>query len=414
MPLPTWVIGGSQLRVTFDNHEDRKRTEPPRMWFVCPELHQPSEAWMFRQLDGLTRFESQVISWSNNVGTPRTLAYPVHLLPTPYAVFDSKLDRLMRLPSTNFLAAVRSEQEILAQLVQATRPDVMFCQHGHCALRLLPVARRFGIPIVAQFNGFDASGLLRSRWYRWSLAGHLSSFTKVVVVAQYQYDNLLNASQTLEKDRLRLIPYGVPVDQFGSSEHVGDQPCRFLSVGRLVEKKAPLETIRAFSMCAAVCPRVTLTIIGDGPLRDEAEQLARSLGLTASVEFLGARPNDDVRRAMAAASVFLQHSVTAPNGDMEGWPVAVGEAAASGLPIVATRHAGIVDQVDEGRTGFLVDEHDWKAMGAAMIDLARNSELRRSFGAAARAKALTFSLSNQIAQLEDVLLSCARTNHENG
>jgi glycosyltransferase involved in cell wall biosynthesis len=90
---------------------------------------------------------------------------------------------------------------------------------------------------------------------------------------------------------------------------------------------------------------------------------------------------------MKQSRVFVQHSLTTPlNGDKEGTPVAVMEAMASGMPIVTTRHAGILDLMDHGVTGLLVDEYDWKAMSEEMIRLASNDELANKLGQAASSR----------------------------
>jgi len=149
--------------------------------------------------------------------------------------------------------------------------------------------------------------------------------------------------------------------------------------------------------------------VGDGPLRDAAAALAASLGVGDRVTFSGALTTQQVRDQMRGASVFLQHSLTPPSGDMEGWPVAVAEAMACGLPVVATRHAAIPEQVEEGVTGYLVDEGDTEAMARAMIALAQSPELRQRLGAASRDRAVSvFDLQIQLARLERVLLSVVR------
>jgi glycosyltransferase involved in cell wall biosynthesis len=84
---------------------------------------------------------------------------------------------------------------------------------------------------------------------------------------------------------------------------------------------------------------------------------------------------------------------------MEGWPVVIGEAMAASLPIVATRHAGIVDQVDEGENGFLCDEGDWRQMGRDMICLADNQSLRGHFGTRSLEKVLKVDAMIQIERL---------------
>jgi glycosyltransferase involved in cell wall biosynthesis len=81
----------------------------------------------------------------------------------------------------------------------------------------------------------------------------------------------------------------------------------------------------------------------------------------------------------------VQHSVTAKDGDEEGLPVAIIEAAASGLPIVATNHSGIPEIVIDGVNGFLVEEHDFESMGKKIADLAEQPELWVQMGLRGRA-----------------------------
>ena len=109
--------------------------------------------------------------------------------------------------------------------------------------------------------------------------------------------------------------------------------------------------------------------------------LTKALGLENRVEFKGTLGHEEVAREMRRARVFIQHSVTTPeHGDMEGKPVAVMEAMASGLPVVSTRHSGIVELIEHEITGLLVAEYDIGAMAAAMIRLAQDDDLVRQIG----------------------------------
>ena len=363
---------------------------------------------MWRQLKGIRRLRLELVTWDCRLRpeeVERGLnGKTVQVLPFERAPYNGRgrwLHRLRCLPGKNFYASVGAERRQLGERMRQGIPEVAFCHYGYFGLRILPVAEAFRVPVVAHFNGLDIS--LHNRWYRWSLLPALKRFAAIVVVSEHQRKWMLDHG--VPEQKVHLIPYGVPVKEFAPSPEVSDPRCRFLSVGRFVQKKAPLETIRAFAACARENRDATLRMIGEGPLKNAAMNLANELGVGQQVEFLGAQPNEKVREEMQRACVFVQHSVTAKDGDMEGWPVAIGEAAASGLPVVATRHGGILEQVEHGETGFLVAEHDWEGMGQAMSQLAKDATLRGNFGAKARERAVQmFDVERQISKLEDVLL----------
>ena len=263
------------------------------------------------------------------------------------------------------------------------RPDVVLAQYGTNGMWCMDACKSAGVPLVVHFHGYDASGMLRQKVYRRRLGKLFEQAAAVVVVSDVMRRVLEEAGCPPEK--LNTIPCGVPVDEFPVGTAQADQPCRFLAVGRFVPKKAPLLTLRAFARCAEQCPDATLTMIGGGgALLDQARRWVARSEAAGRIELLGVRPIEVVRRRLLASGCFVQHSVTAPNGDMEGWPVSIAEAASSGLPIISTRHAGIAEQVVEGETGFLVDEGDWRGMADRMTELAGKPELRKDMGLAGR------------------------------
>ena len=99
---------------------------------------------------------------------------------------------------------------------------------------------------------------------------------------------------------------------------------------------------------------------------------------------------------MRMASMFVQHSVTDIDGNTEGLPVAILEAMASGLPVVATRHSGIPEAVIDGKTGILVDEHDVTGMTQAIISLLANPARADAMGKAGRERVLAHFTETQM------------------
>jgi colanic acid/amylovoran biosynthesis glycosyltransferase len=130
------------------------------------------------------------------------------------------------------------------------------------------------------------------------------------------------------------------------------------------------------------------------------------LGVADRVHFLGSQPARVVMEELRRACVFVQHSVTSRLGDKEGWPVSIAEAMAAGLPVIATRHAGIEQQVVEGETGYLVEERDSARMAERMIELATQPERRVVLGRRGRQVAQqAFDQRRLVQQLETVLLT---------
>ncbi|HEY3797716.1 MAG TPA: glycosyltransferase [Caulobacteraceae bacterium] len=245
---------------------------------------------------------------------------------------------------------------------------------------LFPAAcRDAGVRLFVHAHGYDASRLpLEAGWarrYR-SLFGQVAG---IIAPSRFLADQL--AQLGCPQDLLFVSPYGVDCDRFRPSVHA---PLRVLAVGRLVDKKSPQSTIEAFASATEAMPGARLDIVGEGPLRELCQQTIARLGACDRVRLLGAQTSETVADRMSQASLFVQHSVTAADGDTEGLPVGILEAMASGVPVVSTRHSGIPEMVAEGETGLLVDEHDIGGMAAAIRVLLADPQRAKAMGAAGR------------------------------
>ena len=232
-----------------------------------------------------------------------------------------------------------------------------------------------------------------------------SQAAAVVAVSRAMEQQLLKLGCPPKK--LIYNPCGVDCVRFEGADPASANP-QFVAVGRLVEKKAPHLTITSFARVARECPEARLRVIGDGPLLGVCRDLTAALGIGHAVTFLGAQPHDVVARELRQACALVQHSVTASNGDSEGTPVAVLEAGAMGLPVVATRHAGIPDVVQEGVTGLLGDERDVEVMATHMLTLIGNRALCRELGRNAAAHVRRYyTMEQSIGRLARILRAAA-------
>jgi glycosyltransferase involved in cell wall biosynthesis len=157
----------------------------------------------------------------------------------------------------------------------------------------------------------------------------------------------------------------------------------------------------AFAKALALVPHAKLVMIGDGPLMPVVQRLVSALHLEEHVRLDGARDHLYIVQTLKNASVFMQHSVIASDGDREGTPVAVLEAAAAGIPVVATRPEGIAEVVE---TGLLVEEGDIDGMGDALVEMLSNPSRARRLGEEARRRVkASYSLELSMERLGEIL-----------
>jgi len=182
-----------------------------------------------------------------------------------------------------------------------------------------------------------------------------------------------------------------------------NEKLRFLQVSNFVEKKGHKFTLKAFYEAKKLYPNTELLLVGDGPLRVEAENLANNLGLDSDVIFLGEKPQNEVPSLMYDSDIFVHHSVTGRDDDQEGIPTVIMEAMATGMPVISTYHSGIPELVINGKTGFLVQERDVDAFWKKMIELCKNGALRKRFGVEGRRRIEEkFNIDIQNMKLEEI------------
>jgi glycosyltransferase involved in cell wall biosynthesis len=293
-------------------------------------------------------------------------------------------------------------------LVLRHQPDVLMVEFGFHAVRVMEVAAWCRVPMVVHFRGSDASaeaylGVLRKRYRRL-----LRLVAAVIVKSMPMRTTLMELGAAPES--ILVSPSGADERLFHGSRPAAVAAC-FVAVGRFVAKKGPLETLEAFAAMQQRLPedlarQTSLIMVGEGPLLTEVRQRVQMLGLQKCVQLPGVLDRQGVAALLRQARAFVQHSRVAPNGDSEGSPVAVMEAQLSGLPVVATHHAGIPEVVLDGVTGFLVEEGDVPAMAEAMARLVLDPSLAAVLGAAARKRMVEgFTVAHHLAAVTALLES---------
>lgn len=289
------------------------------------------------------------------------------------------------------------------------RFDVLYCHFGIVGGLVAYLRELGGVngALVTAFHGVDVSAALARQptMYR-----HLFGAGDLFLPISRRW-------------RSRLIEYGCDPNlvgvhhmgvelsrfRFDCTGRPGGQPLRILTVGRHVEKKGIEYALRAVAQARDSGVSLRYTIIGDGPLRGALEALSGRLGLAGVATFHGWQDQDVVAEQLKRNDVLLAPSVTDSTGDQEGIPVTLMEAMASGLAVVSTRHSGIPELVEDGRSGLLAEERDVDGLAQALVRLDRDPALYDSLRIAARkAVAEEFDVRKLNVRLVDICRGLSR------
>ncbi|MBN8575260.1 MAG: glycosyltransferase [Candidatus Kapabacteria bacterium] len=271
-------------------------------------------------------------------------------------------------------------EDVFAWSLRKEKIDCVLAEYGTTGANILTVCKSLRIPLVVTFLGYDASVHQILRQYEFAYKDLFNYASAVIVVSRSIQEKLKSLGCPAEK--IRYSPTG-PHDRFFSVTPDFSQKL-FISTGRFVDKKAHYYTILAFNEVLKQHPDARLVIAGEGALINVCINLIRFLKIEYAVSFPRVITLEEFSEYLSVARAYVQHSITAMDGDMEGTPVAILEASAAGVPVISTRHAGIPDVVVDGETGFLVDEHDVLGMSKHMLNVLENEQLARKVGANGR------------------------------
>lgn len=271
----------------------------------------------------------------------------------------------------------------------------------HATVAALIVHRLTGIPFSFTAHGSDVyvdRRMLRQK---------VDAAAFVATISEFNRDIFVDECGDRPASRVHVVHCGVDPDFFSPMEsRTGDVP-EIVCVAVLEEKKGHRYLLDACALLLERGLEFRCHLVGDGPLRRELEQRIAAAGLVDRVVLHGGKPRREVAELIARCDIAVLASHRTGSGKMEGIPVALMEAMACALPVVATAMTGVPELVEHEVEGLLVPSGDPVALAGAIERLARDPGLRRRFGSAARSKVLDgFDLEANAARLLQ-LMACA-------
>lgn len=354
---------------------------------------------VYRQITGLTRFKPVVFAQKRENADQFPFEDLV-LLPRPVT---RELRRFwMKTVRREPVRIYRSEARRIDRELARVNAALIHVYFGHIGVYLLPFIEKSQVPVIVSFHGADAMVDMDKPAYR-TLAGRVLRKANLILARSESLAErlvLLGADRT----KIRIHRTGIPLGQFPFVQRhaPADGAWHFIQACRLISKKGLQTTLRAFAKFAQAYPKARLTIAGEGPLLPELQSAAGEMGIGDRVRFAGFLDQESLRRQFESAHAFVHPSEMGPDGNQEGVPNSMLEAMAMGLPALATTHGGIPEAVENGVSGTLVAEQDWRGLADAMTRLAgAHSRYETMSRAASEAVRAGFEQGVQIRVLED-------------
>src|SRR6184192_1685960 len=282
---------------------------------------------------------------------------------------------------------------------------------GHVHAHFMGMAARTAFwihkffPITFSFTA-HANDIFAPRNFEVGLDKLVDTARVIVTVSDYA-KKFLQERFPERANRIRRIYNGLNLAEFGRADFSSAPPL-ILAVGRLIAKKGFADLICACGLIAESGKSFRCEIIGEGQLEDELRGQIERLNVQNRVALSGAKPQLEVRRRLADASVFVLPSIIDPDGGMDNLPTVIMEAMATGLPVASTKIGGIPEMVIENETGFLVEPGDAAALADAIEQVIDDRLLAQRLGQDGykRAQQL-FSIDKNVRELCTLICSQA-------
>ena len=235
-----------------------------------------------------------------------------------------------------------------------------------------------GLPCVHTFHGIHMGeyGMIRKMFYR--IYERFASYLThtAIVVSKEERETVIRKLFISEK-KLCLVENGVVIPK-SNTPFASFSPFNVISISRFDYQKNSIFLLDIFKALkkAGRLADFHFIVVGDGPERNKLVNAARSAGFETNLNCVGATENPSIYFTSALCYISTSR--------WEGMPLAVLEAMAHGVPVVATNVVGNKDVVKNGQNGFLYSEKDEDAAAAALIKLAKNIHLRNYLGAEAQ------------------------------
>ena len=266
----------------------------------------------------------------------------------------------------------------IERYIENLQPGLIHCHFGPYGYEMLPIKKKFNIPLITTFYGCDMSILPRMSIWKKRYSELFADGDLFLVEGPYMRKKLIEIGAPERKVQIQRI--GIHLDKYPKWEP-GKEKFTILFIARFIEKKGLIYALESVSEIKKQYANIEFRIIGDGKEREKFIDYVKNNCMEDYTIFFGMRSHDIVIEELVRANVLIHPSIIAENGDSEGGaPTIILEAQAVGIPIVTTRHADIPNILEEGPGIFLTEERDVNGLVVALRKIIENNfSVKREF-----------------------------------
>lgn len=328
----------------------------------------------------------------------KELGHQVYIFTPRFADYQDRESNIYRCPSLMYGYKIKYPLAVpfhpaAKRHVKKLKLDVIHChQPFSVGAQGLSIGRALKIPIVfthhcryEDYVHYIPPVLPRGpiKWYVKKQATKFANRSDYVIAPSGSIKKMIESRGVIKP--IKVLPTGIEWERFQDGDRekvrnenkIEDNEILIMNSGRIDEEKNIRFLIRSLFHLLEKDKKIKIMFVGEGSLRNEIEKQAQNRRIVSQVMITGLLPQQQMQHYYAAGDIFVQASLTETQG------MSLLEALATGLPAVAVRATGAVDQIEHNKTGLLVD-NDEKVFSSAVQELLKNTVKSREIGEAAR------------------------------
>jgi colanic acid/amylovoran biosynthesis glycosyltransferase len=358
----------------------------------------PHEARTYRQV---RRTGATVVTHEHL--DPETYPYArVEVVPLKRNLADRAVGALRRLRFGHSLFLPFSCALQVGERLLERGATTIHAHRGPAGLAISLAARRLDCKLLVTLRSADAIQLPDAdRSYRKALIGLFDVADRILASSRAVRERLVELG--CPEDRLELLPFGVAMRPLRPRRATNRELIRAVCVAPLHPRQGVAELIDAVALARRMGAPLELDVVGDGPERANIERRVQKKAVGAVVHLRGRLTVDEVMTVLEKADLFLHGGLPHRGDDGEGPPEPLLRAMTAGLCVVATRHGGAPDAVQDGVEGLLVEDAEATHLAQVLVEVSRDAGLRVALGAAARTRVdRDFNAARSVARLKEL------------